>query len=156
MGIAAVVGAGIFYHWRSLLSGRAGCYHIIYNYSYYLRIFCFMLCRICIAHTGGRQCLYLCLRIVWRIIAWIIGWDLLMEYAIGNIAVAISWSEYFVNLLEGFNIHMPQFLTMDYFRPSAHEKIQAAYRRRPFGRYYRQYESSLRYGLGNRPGFWRY
>src|SRR5471030_1695034 len=50
-----------------------------------------------------------------ELIAWIIGWDLLMEYAIGNIAVAISWSTYFVNLLEGFNIHMPEYLTMDYF-----------------------------------------
>src|ERR1700712_3712222 len=50
-----------------------------------------------------------------ELIAWIIGWDLLMEYAIGNIAVAISWSTYFVNLLEGFHIHMPEYLTMDYF-----------------------------------------
>src|ERR1700760_3700945 len=49
-----------------------------------------------------------------ELIAWIIGWDLLMEYAIGNIAVAISWSGYFVNLLEGFHIHMPTYLTMDY------------------------------------------
>jgi APA family basic amino acid/polyamine antiporter len=49
-----------------------------------------------------------------ELIAWIIGWDLLMEYAIGNIAVAISWSEYFVNLLEGFHIHIPPYLTMDY------------------------------------------
>ncbi|HTE00013.1 MAG TPA: amino acid permease [Mucilaginibacter sp.] len=49
-----------------------------------------------------------------ELIAWIIGWDLLMEYAIGNIAVAISWSGYFVHLLEGFNIHMPRYLTMDY------------------------------------------
>jgi APA family basic amino acid/polyamine antiporter len=49
-----------------------------------------------------------------ELIAWIIGWDLLMEYAIGNIAVAISWSTYFVNLLEGFNIHIPVYLTMDY------------------------------------------
>lgn len=49
-----------------------------------------------------------------ELIAWIIGWDLLMEYAIGNIAVAISWSGYFVNLLEGFNIHVPAYLTMDY------------------------------------------
>lgn len=49
-----------------------------------------------------------------ELIAWIIGWDLLMEYAIGNIAVAISWSGYFVNLLELFHIHMPMYLTMDY------------------------------------------
>jgi len=47
-----------------------------------------------------------------ELIAWIIGWDLLMEYAIGNIAVAISWSTYFVNLLEGFHIHMPLYLTI--------------------------------------------
>ncbi len=49
-----------------------------------------------------------------ELIAWIIGWDLLMEYAIGNIAVAISWSEYFTNLLEGFHIHIAPYLTMDY------------------------------------------
>lgn len=50
-----------------------------------------------------------------EIFAWIIGWDLLMEYAIGNIAVAISWSQYFVRVLAGFNIHIPPYLTMDYF-----------------------------------------
>ncbi|MBC8054444.1 MAG: amino acid permease [Sphingobacteriaceae bacterium] len=60
-----------------------------------------------------------------ELIAWIIGWDLLMEYAIGNIAVAISWSEYFTNLLEGFNIHMPANLTMDYLSAMrANEKVQ--------------------------------
>ncbi|MBC7912869.1 MAG: amino acid permease [Pyrinomonadaceae bacterium] len=60
-----------------------------------------------------------------ELIAWIIGWDLLMEYAIGNIAVAISWSEYFTNLLEGFNIHIPANLTMDYLSAMrASEKVQ--------------------------------
>ncbi|HEY0245178.1 MAG TPA: amino acid permease, partial [Mucilaginibacter sp.] len=60
-----------------------------------------------------------------ELIAWIIGWDLLMEYAIGNIAVAISWSTYFVNLLEGFKIHIPDYLTMDYFSAfKAHEQVQ--------------------------------
>src|SRR6201986_1354486 len=49
-----------------------------------------------------------------ELVAWIIGWDLLMEYAIGNIAVAISWSEYFVNLLEGFHIHLPRWTTTDF------------------------------------------
>jgi APA family basic amino acid/polyamine antiporter len=50
-----------------------------------------------------------------EIFAWIIGWDLLMEYAIGNIAVAISWSQYFVRVLAGFNAHIPEWMTMDYF-----------------------------------------
>lgn len=62
-----------------------------------------------------------------ELIAWIIGWDLLMEYAIGNIAVAISWSEYFTNLLEGFNIHIPAYLTIDYVSASkAFKEVQAA------------------------------
>jgi APA family basic amino acid/polyamine antiporter len=58
-----------------------------------------------------------------ELFAWIIGWDLLMEYAIGNIAVAISWSQYFVRVLEGFHIHIPTWLTMDYF--TAHKGFEA-------------------------------
>jgi APA family basic amino acid/polyamine antiporter len=53
-----------------------------------------------------------------ELIAWIIGWDLLMEYAIGNIAVAISWSEYFTTLLAGYGINLPEFLTMDFLTAS--------------------------------------
>jgi basic amino acid/polyamine antiporter, APA family len=49
-----------------------------------------------------------------ELIAWIIGWDLIMEYAIGNIAVAISWSGYFTSLLDGLGVHIPGFLTTDY------------------------------------------
>jgi amino acid transporter len=49
-----------------------------------------------------------------EIIAWIIGWALILEYAIGNIVVAISWSGYFVNLLEGFHIHLPGWLATNY------------------------------------------
>ncbi|MBO9617986.1 MAG: amino acid permease [Niabella sp.] len=49
-----------------------------------------------------------------EIFAWIIGWDLLMEYAIGNIAVAISWSDYFTHLTDKIGIHIPDWLTMDY------------------------------------------
>jgi APA family basic amino acid/polyamine antiporter len=49
-----------------------------------------------------------------EIFAWIIGWDLLMEYAIGNIAVAISWSDYFTRLMHGAGLHIPSWLTMDF------------------------------------------
>ncbi|MEK7719072.1 MAG: amino acid permease [Bacteroidota bacterium] len=49
-----------------------------------------------------------------ELVAWIIGWDLIMEYAIGNIAVAISWSGYFTGLLSGFGLHIYSFLTTDY------------------------------------------
>ncbi|MCS7075810.1 MAG: amino acid permease [Bacteroidia bacterium] len=56
-----------------------------------------------------------------EIIAWIIGWDLIMEYAIGNIVVAISWSEYFVSLWNSLsdNIlgwgYFPKWLSTDYY-----------------------------------------
>lgn len=48
-----------------------------------------------------------------ELIAWVIGWALILEYAIGNIVVAISWSGYFNNLLEGFGLHLPPWLTTD-------------------------------------------
>jgi APA family basic amino acid/polyamine antiporter len=49
-----------------------------------------------------------------ELIAWIIGWALILEYAIGNIAVAISWSGYFNDLLEGMRIHLPGWLSSNY------------------------------------------
>src|SRR5260221_441795 len=49
-----------------------------------------------------------------ELLAWIIGWDLLVEYAIGNIAVAISWSGYFNGLLVANGIHIPLNFTTDY------------------------------------------
>ena len=62
-----------------------------------------------------------------EIIAWIIGWALIMEYAIGNITVAISWSDYFTNMIEGVHIkalgipngiHLPSWIQMDYLSAS--------------------------------------
>ena len=43
-------------------------------------------------------------------IAWIIGWDLVLEYAVGAATVSISWSRYLVKFLEGFNVHLPEWL----------------------------------------------
>jgi amino acid transporter len=58
-----------------------------------------------------------------EIFAWIIGWALIMEYSIGNIYIAFSWSGYFTNLLETFGIHLPAWLTINY--QSAHDAIMA-------------------------------
>lgn len=49
-----------------------------------------------------------------ELVAWIIGWALLMEYSIGNIYVAFSWSGYFVNLMETFGVHLPLWMTNNY------------------------------------------
>src|SRR5713101_2611115 len=49
-----------------------------------------------------------------ELVAWIIGWDLILEYAVGNVAVAISWGDYFVTLLHGFGASLPVWLTTGY------------------------------------------
>ena len=49
-----------------------------------------------------------------ELVAWIIGWDLILEYAVGNVAVAISWSGYFTSLLSGWGITFPDWLTHGY------------------------------------------
>ena len=46
-----------------------------------------------------------------ELVAWIIGWALIMEYTVGNIVVAISWSDYFTGLLDGVGLHLPTWLT---------------------------------------------
>ncbi|GAB1395501.1 hypothetical protein MASR1M65_02760 [Saprospiraceae bacterium] len=48
-----------------------------------------------------------------ELFAWIIGWALVLEYAVSNMVVAISWSEYFTSMLTGFGINMPGWLTID-------------------------------------------
>ena len=48
-----------------------------------------------------------------ELVAWIIGWDLIIEYAVGNIAVAVSWSAYFQTSLEGFGLGLPPWIVTD-------------------------------------------
>jgi APA family basic amino acid/polyamine antiporter len=49
-----------------------------------------------------------------ELMAWIIGWDLIIEYAVGNIAVAVSWGAYFQTLMQGFGLGLPPWLATDY------------------------------------------
>src|SRR4051794_34972840 len=49
-----------------------------------------------------------------ELVAWIIGWDLILEYAVGNVAVAISWGDYFNTLLNGFGVSLPVWLRTGY------------------------------------------
>ncbi|MFN7976912.1 MAG: amino acid permease [Vicinamibacterales bacterium] len=65
-------------------------------------------------------------------VAWIIGWDLMLEYAVGNVAVAISWGDYFTSLLHGFGVDLPAWLTTGYrtaalsSNPAVHGLIDTA------------------------------
>jgi APA family basic amino acid/polyamine antiporter len=115
LGIAAVIGAGIFSSiGKASYDGGPG---VIFLY-----IFTAIACgfaALCYAEfastipVSGSAYTYSYVAFG-EIFAWIIGWDLLMEYAIGNIAVAISWSDYFTNLLDKAGMHIPDWLTMDY------------------------------------------
>jgi APA family basic amino acid/polyamine antiporter len=62
-----------------------------------------------------------------EMIAWIIGWDLIIEYAVGNIAVAISWAAHFNDVLHhAFGIRIPAWLTIDYETATRTPEIIAA------------------------------
>ncbi len=67
-----------------------------------------------------------------ELLAWIIGWDLILEYAVGNVAVAIAWSGYFCSLLSGFGVDLPGWLTHGYWDaasssdPAVHGLLQTA------------------------------
>ena len=67
-----------------------------------------------------------------ELVAWIIGWDLILEYAVGNVAVAISWGDYFNTLLRGVGLALPAWLTTGYrtallsSNPDVHGLLQTA------------------------------
>ncbi len=119
LGIAAVIGAGVFSSiGKASADGGPG---VVFLYIF-TAIACGFaaLCYAQFASTvpvAGSAYTYSYVAFG-EIFAWIIGWDLLMEYAIGNIAVAISWSDYFTNLTSKAGFHIPDWLTMDYVTAS--------------------------------------
>lgn len=114
MGIAAVIGAGIFSTiGQAAYNGGPGV------------VFLFMIIAVTCGFTAlcyaefaarvpvaGSAYTYSYVSIG-EVVAWIIGWALIMEYAIGNVVVSISWSSYFVNIIEGLGIDFPQWLATD-------------------------------------------
>jgi APA family basic amino acid/polyamine antiporter len=67
-----------------------------------------------------------------ELVAWIIGWDLILEYAVGNVAVAISWGDYFNTLVRGVGLELPTWLTTGYrtallsSNPQVHGLLESA------------------------------
>jgi len=115
LGVAAVIGAGIFSSiGKAAAEGGPG---VIFLYIF--TAFACGFAALCYAEfastvpVSGSAYTYSYVAFG-EIFAWIIGWDLLMEYAIGNIAVAISWSDYFTHLMDKAGLHISDWLTMDY------------------------------------------
>jgi len=128
MGIAAVVGAGIFSTiGTAAFNGGPGIAVL-----FLITAVTCGFCALCYAEFASRVPIagsaYTYAYVSFgELIAWIIGWALILEYAIGNIVVAISWSGYFNNLLRGFGIQLPGWLLKDPFTASRnYAEAQAA------------------------------
>src|SRR6266508_4027290 len=127
LGIGAVIGAGIF---GAIGTAAAGQYdaagHLVRSGAGPALVFSFLLLGVACALAGlcyaelaamipqaGSAYAY-SYATLGELVAWIIGWDLILEYAVGNVAVAISWGDYFTSLLRSFDVHLPVWLTTGY------------------------------------------
>src|SRR6187401_2725548 len=127
LAIGAVIGAGIFGSIGSAAAGQIGPNGEVIRLgagpaliiSFVLLGACCALAGLCYAELAamipqaGSAYAY-SYATLGELVAWIIGWDLILEYAVGNVAVAISWGDYFKSLLSGFGIVIPDWLSTDY------------------------------------------
>ena len=127
LAIGAVIGAGIFGAIGTAAAGQTDAAgNVIRAGAGPALVFSFLLLGVCCALAGlcyaelasmipqaGSAYAYT-YATMGELVAWIIGWDLILEYAVGNVAVAISWGDYFKALLGGFGVHMADWLTTGY------------------------------------------
>ena len=127
LAIGAVIGAGIFGAIGTAAAGQAGPNGEVIRYgagpalvfSFLLLGGACALAALCYAELAamipqaGSAYAY-SYATLGELVAWIIGWDLILEYAVGTVAGAISWGDYFNTLLRGFGIAIPQWLTTGY------------------------------------------
>jgi APA family basic amino acid/polyamine antiporter len=121
LGIGAIIGSGIFATIGTAVAGdaiRAGAGPGIVL-SFILTAVACAFCGLCYAEfaslvpISGSAYTY-SYATLGELVAWIIGWDLIIEYAVGNVAVAIAWGAYFQQLCAGLGFHIPAWLAVDY------------------------------------------
>ncbi len=114
LGIGAIIGAGLF-----SITGMAAATHAgpAITISFVVAALGCLFAGLCYAEfasmipVAGSAYTY-SYATMGEFIAWIIGWDLVLEYAVGAATVGISWSRYLVRFLEGFDVHLPHDLTV--------------------------------------------
>src|SRR5438045_1253689 len=144
LAIGAVIGAGIFGAIGTAAAGQTDAAgHMIRAGAGPALVFSFLLLGVCCALAGlcyaelaamipqaGSAYAY-SYATLGELVAWISGWDLILEYAVGNVAVAISWADYFKSLLSGY-LDFPTWLTTGYRTallsadPAVHGLLQSA------------------------------
>ncbi len=133
LGIGGIIGAGIFATLGSATSGGSGLPPAGpgVTVSILLTAIACGFCALCYAEfaslvpIAGSAYTY-SYATLGELVAWIIGWDLILEYAVGNIAVAISWAAYFRQLMMGFGIEIPAWMAADYRSAATAAKAAAA------------------------------
>ena len=145
LAIGAVIGAGIFGAIGTAAAGQVGPDGVVIRYgagpalvfSFLLLGGACALAALCYAELAsmipqaGSAYAYT-YATLGEAVAWIIGWDLILEYAVGNVAVAISWGDYFTTLMRGVGVEFPAWLTTGYrtallsSNPDVHGLLQAA------------------------------
>lgn len=129
LGIGAIIGTGIFAVIGTAAAGGPG--HLgagpAVSLSFIITAVACAFCALCYAEfaalvpISGSAYTY-SYSTLGELVAWIIGWDLIIEYAVGNVAVAIAWAAYFHQLFSGLGIHIPEWLAVDY--RSAHQAAE--------------------------------
>lgn len=132
LGVGAIIGAGIFASTGSAIAG--GAEHIgagpAIVVSFLMTALACGFAALCYAEfaamvpVAGSAYTY-AYAALGELVAWIIGWDLVIEYAVGNVAVAVSWSGYFHELLRTLGLDLPTWLVTDY-RSAAKAAAQIA------------------------------
>jgi APA family basic amino acid/polyamine antiporter len=132
LGIGAIIGAGIFAAIGTAISGDSG--HVGAGSAIVLSIILAGVTSAFAAITysefaamipiSGSAYTY-AYATLGELVAWIIGWDLILEYAVGNIAVAIGWAGYFDSLLRGLGVEIPRWLVTD-LRTALHDPVLVA------------------------------
>src|SRR5213596_971665 len=109
LGIGAIIGAGLFVRTAAAIADRAGPSVVL---AFVVAGLGCAFAGLCYAEfasmipIAGSAYTY-SYATMGEFIAWIIGWDLVLEYAVGAATVSISWSRYFGRFMEGFGIHLP-------------------------------------------------
>jgi APA family basic amino acid/polyamine antiporter len=112
LGIGAIIGAGLFSITGGAAANQAGPAITI---SFVVAALGCLFAGLCYAEfasmipVAGSAYTY-SYATMGEFIAWIIGWDLVLEYAVGAATVSISWSRYLVKFLEGFDVHLPVWM----------------------------------------------
>src|SRR6058998_2182538 len=128
LGIGAIIGAGIFVVIGLVAKDKAGAATML---SFVIAGCACAFAALCYAEfaamvpVAGSAYTY-AYATLGELLAWIIGWDLILEYAVGNIAVAIGWAGYFDSLLRGLGLELPRWLVTDLMTAARDPALVAA------------------------------